>query len=94
MATQDGKQASTATPAHAGLTLWSQVGLGLLLATLYEALMARPMVPAPGAPALLALATPLLIGAWFALRMDSPARARWAPVLAAMLAAVLLALVV
>ena len=94
MATQDGKQASPATPVQAGLTHWSQMGFGLLLATLYEAVMARPMAPAPGAPAVLALATPLLIGAWLALRMDEPPRVRWAPAVVAMLAVVLLGLVV
>ncbi|MBW8366892.1 MAG: PAS domain S-box protein [Arenimonas sp.] len=75
------------------MTLWSRLGIGLLLVTLLDALVIKPASPAPGPPAMLALASPLLIGAWLLVRGVSARRARFAPVIVALLAMVLLALV-
>ena len=81
-------------PAVAGRGLpWPALGIGLLLVTLLDALVLKPTSPAPGAPALLALATPLLIGLWLVLRGTAPRPARIAAPVVAALAAVLLGLV-
>ena len=72
---------------------WHVPGIGLLLLTLVDALLVRPATPAPGLPALLALATPFLIGTWLLLLGLAPARAANPRVVLALLLLVLLALV-
>ncbi|HEX4853643.1 PAS domain S-box protein [Arenimonas sp.] len=72
---------------------WLVPGIGLLLLTLVDALLVRPATPAPGLPALLALATPFLVGTWFLLRGLAPARAAATRVIPALLLVVLVGLV-
>ncbi len=93
MRNEGGIDTPTVPETDSGVTLWSRLGIGLLLVTLVDLLVIKPAWPAPGAPALLALATPLLIGTWLMLRGAAARRAKWAPVMVAPMAAVLLALV-
>jgi PAS domain S-box-containing protein len=93
MGTEGGIDAPTVPATDSGVTLWSRLGIGLLLVTLLDVLVIKPAWPAPGLPALLALATPLLIVAWLLARGATAHHAKWAPIIAVLMAAVLLALV-
>ena len=93
MGNEDGNEAMAPPGGPSRAPAWLAVGAGLLLMTLVDALFFLPASPAPGLPALLALATPFLLSAWWLVRALAPLQDAPVRVIFSLMAFVLVGLV-